>query len=135
MSRVLRGAPLFAVGLTLVLAVAPARAQDPHEVPVVKGDAGPCSADFAVSDASGRPIYNARIRVLVRYGFAGARKTELEAGTNADGKARFEGLPQKPKGALEYTVQKDADSKTVTQDPRAKCQARFAVSLGTPPKP
>ena len=40
-----------------------------------------------VTDLSGKPLYNAKIHVQIRYGFLGLRKLDLETGTNADGKA------------------------------------------------
>ena len=43
------------------------------EVPVVKGGAGKCSADFVVTDYSGKGLYDAKIRIQLRYGFMGAR--------------------------------------------------------------
>jgi hypothetical protein len=72
-----------------VLSFAPAHAQqtpDPHQVPVMDGEAGPCSVGFTVIDVKGAPVYDARIRVHIAYGFAGVRRLDLEAATNVDGK-------------------------------------------------
>ena len=59
-------------------------APDPHSVPVVDGGIGQCSADFTVTDAEGAPVYAAKIKVHIAYGFMYARKLDLEVGTNAD---------------------------------------------------
>src|SRR5271169_2719757 len=75
---------------------------DPHQVPVMDGEAGPCSVAFTVTDEKGVPVYDARVRVKMRYGFAGVRHLDLEAATNVDGKALIKGLPQKVKGDTLY---------------------------------
>lgn len=75
---------------------------DPHQVPVMDGDAGPCSVAFTVTGENGAPIYDARIRVHIEYGFAGVRRLDLEAATNVDGKTQFKGLPKKVKGDILY---------------------------------
>src|SRR5947209_20044044 len=70
------------------------------QIPVVDGGLGSCSADFTVKDGSDKPLYNAKIHVLLKYGSLSKRKTELEVGTNSDGKARMTRLrrmPQKPR--------------------------------------
>src|SRR5580704_12735374 len=87
----------------LVIALSPAHAQqtpDPHQVPVMDGEAGPCSVAFTVTDIKGTPVYDARIKVHIAYGFAGVRKLDLEAATNVDGKTQFKGLPEKVKGGM-----------------------------------
>ena len=61
---------------------------DPHQVPVMDGEAGPCSIAFTVTDVKGAPVYDARIRVHIAYGFAGVRRLDLEAATNVDGKTQ-----------------------------------------------
>jgi hypothetical protein len=33
------------------------------EVPVIKGDLGPCSADFTVVDSNNKPIYNSKVQL------------------------------------------------------------------------
>jgi len=47
------------------------------QIPVVDGGLGSCRADFTVKDGSDKPIYNAKIHVLIKYGFLSKRKTEL----------------------------------------------------------
>jgi hypothetical protein len=100
------------------------------EVPVVKADVGPCSADFTVTDGESKPIFDAKIQVRVRYGFMSKRKTDLEVGTNSDGKARVEGLPDRAKKPLEFHVRHGEFLKSVTQDPASDCHANFTVVLG-----
>ena len=103
------------------------------EVPVIKGDLGPCSADFTVLDSNNKPIYDVKIHVTVLYGFMSKRKTDLEIGTNSDGKARIEGLPDKlKKPPLEFKIQAGDLRRTVTQDPATNCHASFNVQFGGP---
>jgi hypothetical protein len=83
----------------------PDRAQqtpDPHQVPVMDGEAGPCSVAFIVTDEKGMPVYDARVRVKIAYGFGGFRRLDLEAATNVDGKTLIKGLPRKVKGDILY---------------------------------
>lgn len=103
-------------------------AQSP-QIPVVDGGLGSCRADFTVKDGSDKPIYNARIHVLIRYGFLSKRKTELEVGTNSDGKASVTGLPAMPKKPLEFTIKSGTVSKNITDDPSDHCNAQFDVTL------
>lgn len=103
------------------------------EVPVINGNLGPCTADFTVTDSTNKPLYDAKIHVTIRYGFMSKRKTDLEVGTNSDGKARIEGLPTKVKNPpLEFKVSGGDQSKVVTADPAVDCHPSFTVALGTP---
>ena len=103
-------------------------AQEP-QIPVADGGLGSCRADFTVKDGSDKPIYNAKIHVTIKYGFFDKRKTELEVGTNSDGKASITGLPNLPKKPLEFTVKSGTVSKTITDDPSENCTAKFDVTL------
>jgi hypothetical protein len=98
------------------------------EVPVLKAGLGTCSADFTVNDQDGKPLYGAAVHVRVRYGVFGVKRSDLEVGTNSDGKARFEGLPVKAK-PLTYDIQKDDKKATVEQDVSKNCEARYEVVL------
>lgn len=100
-----------------------------QQIPVVDGGLGSCRADFTVKDGSGKPIYNAKVRVTIRYGFLSKRKTELEVGTNSDGKASVTGLPNMPKKPLEFTVKSGTVESSVTDDPSENCKATFDVTL------
>lgn len=99
------------------------------QVPVVDGGLGSCRADFTVKDGSDKPIYNAKVHVLIKYGFLSKRKTELEVGTNGDGKASVTGLPSMPKKPLEFSIKSGTVEKTVTDDPSDNCNAKFDVTL------
>lgn len=101
------------------------------EVPVVDGHIGACSATFTVMDNGKRPIYNAKIDVVIHYGFLGLHKTALQVGTNSDGKARVAGLPERVKKPLEFFITSGRLSKTVLVDPSVKCDANFEVTLVT----
>jgi hypothetical protein len=121
-------AALLAGGAALATSGSPqATLAQPQEVPVIKADIGPCSADIRVTDLSGKPLYNAKIHVQIRHGFLGLRKLDLEIGTNADGKARFEGLPEKAKKPLEFQVRYGDKSALVFDDPGLKCHASHAA--------
>jgi len=115
--------------LLLVLGVAALAAEKP-EVPVVDAHLGSCSADFTVRDGENKAIYGAKITVLVRYGMMGFRKMELQVGTNSEGKARVDGLPERARQPLEFAVSHGGLSKTVKADTAAKCIATFEVTLG-----
>jgi hypothetical protein len=56
------------------------------------------------------------------------KRSDLEIGTNADGKARIEGLPSKAR-PLAYDIRKDAAASAVTQDVEAMCHASFDIAL------
>jgi hypothetical protein len=100
------------------------------DVPVLKGGAGSCTADFVVSDSSGKGVYDAKISIQIKYGFMGLRKLDLTVGTNFEGKARVEGLPEQIKGSAEFKVSHGDKSKSVPYDPQANCHARQEVVLG-----
>jgi hypothetical protein len=118
------------VWVTALLALGtPLMANDSPQVPVVDGGLGSCRADFQVKDEVGKPIYNANIKVTIKYGFFSVRKTVLEIGTNSDGRARFTGLPDMPKKPLEFEIKSGTVSKLVTDDPSTNCNANFEVTL------
>jgi hypothetical protein len=104
-------------------------ADNPPEVPVVDAGIGACRADFTVKDEAGKPIYNAKIAVTIKSGFLNRKKTELEVGTNSDGKARVTGLPAMPKKPLEFEIKSGTVSKSVTDEPSATCNAVYDVTL------
>ncbi len=118
------------VGAIAFLALcAPLVADNAPEVPVVDGGLGSCRADFTVKDEAGKPLYNAKINITLRYGFLNKRKTELEVGTNSDGKARVTGLPNLPKKPLEFQIKSGTVSKSVEDDPSTNCNAVYEVTL------
>ena len=106
-------------------------AGNPVDVPTISGGMGPCTADFTVVDTSNQPVFDAKIHVRMKYGFLSTRYTELEVGTNSDGRARMEGLPEKlKKPPMEFTIRRGDETKSVTNDPAVECHATFNVSLG-----
>jgi hypothetical protein len=98
---------------------------DPHQVPVMDGEAGPCSVGFTVTDVKGVPVYDARIRVHIAYGFAGVRRLDLEAATNVDGKTQFKGLPEKVKGGtLMFHASQGKREGSAIFDPAKNCSSQ-----------
>ncbi len=116
--------------------VAHPQERPPQEIPVLDARLGPCSADFTVHGTDGRPVYGALIHVRVRYGPWSIKRSDLEVGTNSDGRARIAGLPEKAR-LLRYDVRKDALVGAAEQDVRNTCEAAFVVSLApaAPPAP
>ena len=115
----------------LCVAGAQSLAGNPADVPTISGDMGSCTADFTVVDTSNKPVFDAKIHVKVKYGFMSKRDTDLEVGTNSDGKARMEGLPEKlKKPPMEFTIRSGESTKSVTNDPAVECHPTFTVSLG-----
>jgi hypothetical protein len=112
----------------LVGGLRPARAQqtpDPHQVPVMDGEAGPCAIAFTVTDVKGAPVYDARIRVHMAYGFMGVKRLDLEAATNVDGKTQFKGLPEKVKGGtLIFRASQGKRDGSAIYDPAKNCSGQ-----------
>jgi len=106
-----------------------ARAANQPDVPTVNADIGSCSAEFTVKDGSGKPVYNAKINVTIKYGFMNLHKTQLEAPTNTNGQARFTGLPNFSKKPLDFVISSGTVSKSVSDDPTSDCSAKFDVTL------
>ncbi|HKW62943.1 MAG TPA: hypothetical protein VJN89_10390 [Candidatus Acidoferrum sp.] len=123
-----RSIRLFVPAFFLFLCGGLLSAQAP-QIPAVDAGLGSCRADFTVKDGSDKPIYNAKIHVLIKYGFLSKRKTELEVGTDSDGKAGVTGLPNMPKRPLEFSIKSGTVEKTVTDDPSDNCNAKFDVTL------
>jgi hypothetical protein len=118
---VLYRAAIFVLAVSLTSAHAQ-QTPDPHQVPVMDGEAGPCSVAFTVTDAKGALVYDARIRVHIAYGFAGVRRLDLEAATNVDGKTQFKGLPEKVKGGiLTFRATQGKREGSATYDPAKNC--------------
>lgn len=118
----------FGALAVLFLCAASVTANAP-EIPEVSANLGSCKADFAVKDGAGKPLYDAKINVVIRYGFFSLRKLELEVGTNSDGKARVTGLPDSTKKPLEFVVKSGTVSHSVTDDVSATCIASYDVTL------
>jgi hypothetical protein len=124
--------------LTMVLSTASltqttAPPPDPKSVPVIDGAIGNCSYDFTVNNTDGAPVYAAKIKVHIAYGFMYAHKLDLEVGTNIDGKARFTGLPERTKRGLFFEAS-DADrTANAFVDPATTCKSQFTVVLRKKP--
>jgi hypothetical protein len=104
-----------------------------NEVPVIDASMGSCTADITVMDSGHHAIYKANISTRIRSGFAGVKKLDLEVGTNVDGKARFTGLPDRPRDVLQFTADYEGRSNTVLLDSQKDCHATLSAFL--PDKP
>jgi len=125
--------PITAALLTVLFSSIPyaqtAPPVDPKTVTEIDAGLGPCSADFTVNDSDGNPIYNAKIRLHVEYGWMNLHKLDLEAGTNAAGKARFIGLPDKSKRGLFFRISAGAHETSVFDNPAQTCKKDFTVAV------
>jgi hypothetical protein len=108
----------------------PVPPQKPEDIPVTDGTSGPCSIEFSVTDSDGKPVYAARIDVHLAYGAFGAHKLDMGVYTNAQGKARFTGIPAKVrKPPVEFNAKKDDLVGLATMDPVTECQAKHDIVL------
>ncbi len=90
---------------------------------------GPCTADFVVTDEAGTPVYAAHVRVHIAYGFMNLHKFDLDAGTNAAGKARFVGLPQNSKQGFFFHASEGEREGSAFDNPSNTCKAQFTIVL------
>jgi hypothetical protein len=109
-------------------------AVDAKAIPSIDGGIGPCSADFTITDAAGAPVYAAKISVHIAYGLMNVRKLDLEVGTNADGKARFIGLPDRLKHGIYFHASEGDRSGEAFDDPTNTCKTEFTIKLLQKPK-
>ena len=100
-----------------------------HAVPVIDGAIGTCSAGFTVTDDAAAPVYDAKIRVHIAYGFMFLRKMDLEVSTNIDGKARFDGMPARTKAGLNFQASKGDREGTAFVDPSTTCKSELTIVL------
>lgn len=119
--------------ITAIALAAGLLAQQPADAPkvevtVLKAGLGPCAADFVVKDAGGTPVYAAAVHVKVRYGVFGVKRADLEVGTNSNGEARIEGLPDKAR-PLVYDVQKAGKKAAAEQNVASTCNAKYDLTL------
>ena len=125
--------PLFALMFALaILSAAPpshAASVDPKTISEVDAGLGPCTADFTITDEDSKPIYAAKVRVHIAYGWMNLHKFDLEVGTNADGKARFIGLPENPKQGLFFHASEADRTGSAFDNPTKSCKAQFTVVL------
>ncbi|HXX02598.1 MAG TPA: hypothetical protein VEJ00_15385 [Candidatus Acidoferrales bacterium] len=125
-------ASAFFLLATAVLICQTTPAPDPRAVPVIDGGIGPCYADLTITDASGAPVYAAKVNVHIAYGFMNVRKLDLELGTNTDGKARFTGLPSRIKHGIYFRASEGDRTGEAFDDPANTCQAKFTITLRKP---
>src|SRR5581483_2446203 len=118
-------------GALLAMSIPGAAApQNNSKIPVMDGGAGPCSVELTVLGADGKPVYDATVKVHIAYGFAGARRLDLQAGTNAEGKLKFTGLPSRVhRPPLEFQASKGELQATLDYDPVAECSANHEITL------
>jgi hypothetical protein len=124
------GAAVVILMLATTLCSAQSSSQpDPKSVPVIDGGLGSCTADFTVTDSAAAPVYDAKIRVHIAYRFLSLHKLDLEIGTNADGKARVTGLPDRIKHPLHFQASQSDRIAEVSDDPATTCKAQFTLVL------
>jgi hypothetical protein len=116
-----------------LLAQTPDQSAKSNPVPVINADLGSCSAEFTVRDDSSKPVSDAKIRVHIAYGFMSLHKLDLEVGTNTDGKARFEGLPEKLKRPLEFHASQGKLAGSAVLDPAKECKSQHTIILTQSP--
>jgi hypothetical protein len=105
------------VGISAVAAIAAG-----VEIPVLNAELGNCSIDFTVRGPGNNPLYNAKIRAELRYGFMSLRHISLEVSTNSDGKAKITGLPSSPKKEFEFRIISGNFYKKTPHFPSSKCE-------------
>ena len=101
--------------------------------PVISADLGECSADINVMTTKRRPLYKAKIETLIKYGFGGFHRLTLELYTDVDGRARFEGLPERPRQPLAFEVTYEGRSTTVIVHPVQKCHGSYEAIVTDKP--
>ena len=123
---------LLALGAVLSTAQTqqPAQPQQPDDIPVTDAGSGPCAVDLTVTSADGKPVYAARIDYHAAYGFMGTHKLDMTVYTNAQGKAKFAGIPAKVKNPpIEFHAAKGDLVGLATMDPAAECQAKHDIVM------
>ena len=129
MTRNLILKPAIALLLLLFAISAPAAPQDSNTIPQVDGAIGPCTAEFTVTDSAAKPVYNAKVQVHISYGFMSLHKLDLEVSTNVNGKARFQGLPNRLKRGLMFYASEGNREASTFDDPASTCQAQLTMVL------
>jgi len=132
--RIVFSTAFLLTALSLPTLQAQAPPVDPKSVPVIDGGVGPCSAEFTVTDAAQAPVYAAKISVHIAYGFMYLHKLDLEVGTNAAGKARFTGLPDRTKQGLFFRASEGAREGSAFVDPSKTCKAELTIVLERKPQ-
>ena len=108
----------------------PLQTQPTEDVPVTDGAAGPCSAEFTVTDSDAKPVFSALINVHLAYGFAGTHKLDMGVYTNTQGKGKFIGIPAKVRNPpVEFRATKGTLAGTATMNPALDCQVKREIIL------
>jgi hypothetical protein len=114
----------------LLFGVGTAQQPNPNDIPATDAGSGPCSIELAVTSSDGKPVYAAKIDYHAAYGFLGTHKLDMTVYTNADGKAKFTGIPAKVKNPpIEFRAAKDDLVGIATMDPASECQARHDIVM------
>jgi hypothetical protein len=118
-------------GWLLLSAQQPAQPQPPSEdIPATDAQSGPCSIELSVTGPDAKPVYAVRIDYHTTYGFMGTHKLDMTVYTNANGKAKFTGIPAKVKRPpIEFNAKKDDLVGVATMDPATECQAKHDIVM------
>ncbi len=119
----------FALALLAPVLYAQNDKPDPNAVPAIDAGIGDCAADFTVLDSSGSPVYDAKISVHIAYGTWSLHKMDLQVGTNAAGKARFTGLPNRTKRGLFFNASQGDRQGSAFDDLAKTCKAQLTIQL------
>jgi len=122
---------LGSIFLLAAQAQQPAQPQPPSEdIPATDAQSGPRSIELSVTGPDAKPVYAARIDYHTAYGFMGTHKLDMAVYTNADGKAKFTGIPAKvKKPPIEFNAKKDDLVGMATMDPATECQAKHEIVM------
>lgn len=122
---------LLILSATLLFAVQqPVQPQQPNDIPTTDAQSGPCSIELSVTGPDGKPVYAAKIDYHAAYGAFGAHRLDMAVYTNADGKAKFTGIPAKvKKPPIEFNAKKDDLVGVATMDPATECQAKHDIVM------
>ena len=121
-----------AASCVLFLALVARAQQPPAPIPTIDADAGECSVEFTVLDPHGKPVPDAVIRLTADYGFMGLSDLDLSLRTNAKGRGRFDGLPDKTDGVLYFAASSGEMKGVAVANPQSSCQIHHAIILAPP---
>jgi len=100
-----------------------------NKIPAISAELGDCWVEMRVTDSASKPVYGANVSVHIRYGFGGFHKLDLEIGTNVDGRARFNGLSDRARMPLDFTVRYQQRETSVPVDLKKNCHASETAFL------
>ena len=100
-----------------------------QDVPSIDAEAGPWSVDDSHGWIRRAGLRELPIRVRVSYGFLGVRRVDLEIATNAEGKAKFVGLPQDGERILYFRATKGRLKGVAVHSTGQNCEARHLIVL------